>query len=165
MRVERCARGWQGRARSRRQGRAARLEAPAGLLLGLVLPARGVLLHLALGVVLLVHRAGVVGAVHGLALHAPVVLLLLQAAPDVLLLAKTARHNLANLPRLLGGVGLAHQRARVPVVAGALLVLDGQALVAPGARVLLAEQRERGAEERELHGKWFPSRRSNTDKS
>ena len=44
---------------------------------------RGVLLHLALGVVLLVHRAGVVGAVHGLALHAPVVLLLLQAAPDL----------------------------------------------------------------------------------
>ena len=44
---------------------------------------RGVLLHLALGVVLLVHRARVVGAVHGLALHAPVVLLLLQAAPDL----------------------------------------------------------------------------------
>ena len=46
---------------------------------------RGVLLHLALGVVLLVHRAGVVGAVHGLALHAPVVLLLLHAAAVVLL--------------------------------------------------------------------------------
>ena len=45
----------------------------------------GVLLHLALGVVLLVHRARVVGAVHGLALHAPVVLLLLHAAAVVLL--------------------------------------------------------------------------------
>merc|ERR1719359_2682343 len=151
MRVERCARGWQGRARSRRQGRAARLEAPAGLLLGLVLPARGVLLHLALGVVLLVHRAGVVGAVHGLALHAPVVLLLLQAAPDVLLLPQPTGHHLAHLPRLLRGVGLANERARITVVAGALLVLDGKALVAPGARVLLAEEGERNGEDGELH--------------
>merc|ERR1719359_539911 len=151
MRVERCARGWQGRARSRRQGRAARLEAPAGLLLGLVLPARGVLLHLALGVVLLVHRAGVVGAVHGLALHAPVVLLLLQAAPDVLLLAQATLHNLAHLPALLGVVRRANERARVAVGTGTLLVLEREALVAAGARVLAAEERESGAEENGLH--------------
>ncbi len=51
-------------------------EAPAGLLHRLLVPVRVGLIQRALRVVLLVHLAGVVGAVHGLALHAPVVLLL-----------------------------------------------------------------------------------------
>ena len=85
-------------------------EAPAlGLhgLLGVEL-----LVLLVRAVVLLVDVAGAVIAVHGRALRAAVVLLLLHAAADVLLLARAAGHEALRV--VLG--------ARIALVPGALLV-------------------------------------------
>ena len=77
-------------------------------------------------VVLLVDVAGAVLAVHGGALRAAVVLLLLHAAGDVLLLARAAANE-----ALLVELG-----ARVAVIPGALLVGLGQSVVAARAGVL-----------------------------
>ena len=77
-------------------------------------------------VVLLVDVAGAVRAVHGRALRAAVVLLLLHAAGDVLLLARAAANE-----ALLVALG-----ARVAVIPGALLVGLGQGVVAARAGVL-----------------------------
>merc|ERR1719171_605913 len=92
-----------------------RLEAPAGALLGLRFPL-GLLLVLG-------HLAGRV------LVRVVVVLVLLQAAAVVLLLAV----------RVLGASVIKHQRTRVTVVLGALLVSLLESSVASAARVLLHE--------------------------
>merc|ERR1719421_170368 len=91
--------------------------APASPLHRLLVPARVVGLHRALGVVLLVDVAGVELAVHDLALEATVVLLLLHAATDVLLCARPS-----------GDHAVRHLRAGVAVLLGADLVGDGEGL-------------------------------------
>merc|ERR550525_801657 len=95
-------------------------------LVGLLGARQGIHHARALGVVVLVDVASLVLAVHGLALHAAVVLLLLEAAADVLLCTGGSCDK-ASLVLL---------SARVAMLHCALLVSLGQGFVTSTARVL-----------------------------
>merc|ERR1719198_322545 len=103
-----------------------RSESPPCCLHRLLVPARVVGAQGALGIILLVHLAGVERAVHSLALEAPVVLLFLHAAANILL-----------RPRAINDDAIRGLLAGVPEVLRAHLVGVGQGLAAPGAGVLL----------------------------
>merc|ERR1719207_16268 len=104
------------------------------------------LVELVRRVVLLVHRAGSVAAIHRLALDAPVVLLLLHAAAVILLDAVRV---------LRAGLGVL-ESAGIAEVLGAGLVGLGQFVVATRAGILLLLQgevaeAESADQDRELH--------------